>query len=109
MAQYLQRAGGKQRDPPSDNGVSLPTFPIDLGAIEEFLTRQEWAPGEARVPGSLTMFAELGRLKLCLHDKDQGLVGFVTAATWLGLWSATEAQLRDGTVDWRASKEQRRR
>lgn len=109
MARFLQKKNKGAVLGASDNGVSLPTFPIELVALSEFLCDSEWDDGSPREPGSLVLFVEAGRLKACLSDKDQHLVGFVSAATWLGLLAAVEQGLEEGTIDWRASRETKRR
>ncbi len=50
-------------------------------------------------------FAEGGKLKACLVDRDQNLVAFVSADGWQLLLEAIEEGLQDGRLDWRAKKE----
>jgi hypothetical protein len=91
-----ERAGGSYAATAED----LARWP----AIVEFVSAAQWPDGTARAPGSLVMFVEDGRLKVCLNDKDQGAVCFVTARSLLELLDAVETILCNGKGDWRASK-----
>jgi hypothetical protein len=75
-------------------------------ALLEFLTAGVWPDGTSRIPGSLVLFVEEGRLKMCLSDRAQGTVAFLTGQEVLGLLDGCEAQLRDGTGDWRPTRSQ---
>jgi hypothetical protein len=73
-------------------------------ALVEFLSSTKYPDGSGRVPGSVSLFVDQGKLKACLVDKDQSLVGFVTV-TGLRAWAdLIEAQLQCDQVDWRASR-----
>ncbi len=73
-------------------------------ALIEFLTCCEWPDGAARKPGTLLIFCDEGRLKICLADRDQEVVLFLSVD---GLFVALEAcddALRAEDGDWRPSK-----
>lgn len=74
------------------------------GALYEFLFSESWPDGAARRTGTLLIFPDEGRLKACLSDRDQGLVGFATGSSILELLEAVERALREDSVDWRASR-----
>jgi hypothetical protein len=76
-------------------------------AILEFVGAEQWPDGSQRVPGSLVLFVEQGRLKGCLSDKDQGLVLFVTGCGLLDLMDGLEATLEGGNGDWRPTRSAR--
>lgn len=79
-------------------------FFVGLDALWEFLTVEEWAPGDPRVSGTILMFTEQGSCKVCLNDRDQGAVAFVTGGDHSDALIAADEALRAGTIDWRPSR-----
>jgi hypothetical protein len=63
-----------------------------------------WEDGGPRKPGTVLLFAEEGRWKCCLLDKDAGTIAFLTAGTHAELLKTVEKQLEAGTVEWRKQK-----
>jgi hypothetical protein len=81
--------------------------PCDLAkfpALVEFLHCEAWPDGSRRQTGTLLVFVDEGRLKACLSDRDQALVGFVTGESLEGLIRAVEEGLQGDHVDWRPSR-----
>jgi len=103
---YLQKRAPTE----SGNGVS-PAWafaPSDMDrwpALLEFTTSRAWPDGSLRQSGTLLLFADEGRLKVCLSDRDQGLVAFVTGDGVLSLLDAAEQMLREGDGDWRPQRQ----
>jgi hypothetical protein len=56
------------------------------------------------MPGSLTLFTDAGAWKLCLSDKDQSRIAFVTSGSPQDLLAAAERGLVADSLDWRASR-----
>lgn len=108
MAQHLHRRKPGSRIGNSDGMPEVATFPEDMAAIAEFLTLLEWAPGQKRQPGTLTIFVELGVLKVCLNDKETGEVAFVSGHSWIGLLATLEESLRSQGLEWRSTRKDRR-
>jgi hypothetical protein len=101
----LVRRGGLDGAGVSSGGeVADATFRADYPNLAEFLCTTRWPDGAARVPGTALAFVEAGRVKVCLSDKDQGLVCFVSAAEWLSAWVAAEDALGGDSGDWRPMK-----
>lgn len=73
-------------------------------ATHEWLAEQEWEPGKPRRTGTMMVFAEQGRWKACLHDRDQKRTCFVSAMTLTALLEAVEDVLANGGGDWRRDK-----
>ncbi len=73
-----------------------------------FLTELEWADGSPREPGTVTLFLEGRHVKVCLSDRAQDEVAFVSGESPADALDAAESGLRDGDLDWRASKSRRR-
>ncbi len=103
--------GLKKRDPSSSNGPGTPaaacTSSSDLAmfpTLIEFLFSTRWEDGTSRLPGTLLIFMDGGRLKACLSDRDQGLVAFVTGGSTSELLSASERLLDDEGADWRPQR-----
>lgn len=71
--------------------------------LHEFLTLQGWG-GKARKTGSISVFAEDGKFKSCINDRDGGHYAFVSSDSVQGLLEALEHGLKAGKLDWRKSK-----
>lgn len=63
--------------------------------------------GAQRVTGTLLLFAEDGKWKACINDRDGGFVAFLTSDTVAGLLEAIDKGLAKGSLDWRKSKSRR--
>lgn len=72
-------------------------------ALFEFLTTT-MVDGRKREPSSLILFVEDGYPKVCLSDRDASRVTFVTSGGFLEALDDLEANLVEGTVDWRAKR-----
>jgi hypothetical protein len=70
--------------------------------VAHFLCQRKWEEdGKPRVPGSITLFAEQGKLKACCNDKAMNRVGFVAADSLKELLDVLERKLADDSIDWR--------
>ena len=101
---YLQK-------PVSPNGPDGGPVEADAGAwqsvypaLSEFLAATRWSDGTPRVPGTLTLFTDGPQWKLCLSDKDQSRLAFVSGSSPQAALLAAEAGLVGSTLDWRAQK-----
>jgi len=108
MARYLHRAPANGV-PGVEHTLSVEeSFPPELQALGEFLSEETWPDGSERARGSLTMFVEGGKIKVCLSDKDAGALAFVSAGTFDELLQWVEQGIRTQQLDWRAQRERRR-
>lgn len=73
-------------------------------ALIDFLAAEVWPDGSERKPGTLLLFADQGKCKVCLSDRDQALVLFFTAETLITILDRADAILRDESADWRPAK-----
>jgi len=99
-----RRFGTGPADVGGDGGgvcVDAGRFPI----LHEFLTRSRFDDGSQRAPGSFTLFVDDGSIKVCLNDKAEGAVGFVTFHSFAEVLEGLEAVLRENRVDWRRSRD----
>lgn len=74
--------------------------------LHDFLTLTGWA-GKQRKSGTVLVFAEDGKWKCCLNDRDGGHYCFVSSDSLAGLLGALEGGLKGGTLDWRLSRKGR--
>lgn len=72
--------------------------------VLEHLTARVYEDGGARVPCTLSIFAEDGVWKCCLNDKDTDSYCFVSGETLDGLLRSLEDGLSGGGLDWRRRK-----
>lgn len=82
----------------------LPPNMTEMPLTWDRLTNPKYADGSPRKTDSLTLFYEEGALKLCLSDRDQGFVAFLTAQDPLDLLWRLEGKLTDGSLEWRPSQ-----
>lgn len=101
MARFISRRvvlnGGAGLPARVEGGVWEKKYP----ALVEFMSLQEWEPGQPRLTGTLNLFIEDGQWKACVSDRDQGLIAFVSAANPEELLVALEKGLQATTLDWR--------
>ena len=103
MTSYLSR----RATPPPNGAASGPadagSWSSQLPALAEFLVATSWSDGTSRLPGTLTLFTDGPQWKLCLSDKDQGQVAFVTGSCPQEAFLAAERGLVAANLDWRVS------
>lgn len=90
--------GEANQPPPAGPWVEYP-------ALWEFLTFARWdGNGDAREPGTLMIFADAGRLKVMLNDKDAGMVAFAVVSAAEDVLRVCDAMVLEAATDWRAAK-----
>ena len=103
MSSFLHRlppaSGNGIPDGPAAAGEWSSSFP----ALAEFLAATSWSDASPRTPGTLTLFTDGSSWKICLSDKAQSLVAFVTGLSPLEAFQAAERGLVSNCLDWRAS------
>lgn len=106
MLHRKQAPSGSVAGTKFDDEAGWKKFP----SVIEFLSTTEWGPNEPRLPGTVLLFVDEGRLKACLTDKDSGMVAFATLTALSSCLQELEALLGKDQLDWRKSKwEQARR
>lgn len=88
--------------------ASDPFFASLFPAVAEYVTRRV-VEGVVIETATLLLFAEEGQFKLCLSDRDAGVVVFRGGQTVQDALGSLESSLVDGTADWRERKAQGRR
>lgn len=68
------------------------------------LIETEWDDGEARQTSTLLLFAEEGRWKGMINDRDAGAVAFVSGDCLRAVLASIEKGLDGGNLDWRPTK-----
>lgn len=98
----------RKTPPPLNNGPPPPPswqdpeFERDFPSIYSFLMDTKYEDGQARVPGSMSIFTHAGALKAAVNDKDRGVVAFVSAPTWDELFAFLEAGICNDSLEWKA-------
>jgi len=77
-----------------------------LAFLEEQLVTLTYDDGSVRRTSTVTLFAEDGRWKGCLSDRDQGMVLFATGDSAAGVLEALDEALGSGHPDWRRAGRQ---
>lgn len=88
-------AGGSCHDPEFAS-----TFP----GLWEYLSSHTYDDGSPRVSSTLLVFVEDGLVKLCLNDRDQGMVSFLSAPTYAEALLEMDHRVVEGKLEWRLSK-----
>lgn len=106
---FLQRRQAREGEFNGDGVyIARPQDMTMFPALLEFLTASRWPDGVPRQPGTLLMFFDQGKCKACLSDRDQSLVGFVTADGLADAILTVEHVLAAGEVDWRPMRPKRK-
>lgn len=91
-------AGETTAPEPCPVGKEYPT-------LVSFITDVTFEDGEARTPGSITIFrAQEGGLRLCLNDKGTEESAFLAGGSITDLFRAAEEGLLFQSLDWRTQK-----
>lgn len=106
MGDFLKARPAEGEQPLQAQDLQGDQLVRDFPCLFEYLTLTRWEDGTARVPSSLTLFLDEGRLKACLHDRDMGRVAFVAGWAPVPVLRALEEGLLEGTVEWRPSRSQ---
>lgn len=92
-------------------GPAIPLSPDMFGelypALWEHLTSTAWVDGSPRDTSSILLFQDSGKIKLMLTDKAAGVLCFVTGSSVDQAMASLEAQVQDGTADWRLDRNRR--
>lgn len=114
MSATRPTSSGQQDPPPIDAKEAQPTpvpLPyqsdgtVSLGKLLSWhLTARRYADGTPRDVSTITLFWEHGRWKVCLNDRDNGKVAFLTTSELTHLWDELEAALQARTLDWRKTR-----
>lgn len=88
------------------NDGTFPPLPLSAWSKEyphvfEFLTGDRYDDGTVRLPGTVLLCFGEGRLRLWLHDRDQGLSAWLSGESVEALFKAADQGLADATVEWR--------
>lgn len=73
-------------------------------ALYELLASSQGPDGKCRLGASLSLFAEDGRLKVCVNDRTSGLVWFCTLESARGILEQVETLLQKEAGQWRLKR-----
>jgi hypothetical protein len=100
MMSFVKKARVKQATTVKGVEAKDPVFLRRCPALHEFLTLTA-VDGVARATSSISLFADGGRWKASLADKDAEASLYVTADSVDGLLDALEEAAKDPDADWR--------
>jgi len=101
----------KLLEPSADSADGSPTVTdpfMEQSAplLHALLTLTSWK-GDKRTPATLILFAEDGRYKVTVNDRQSARVAFVTLDSTEGMLEYLESLLADDGLEWRKAKGQR--
>lgn len=105
MTSYLRKAAPPAPSGGAPGAADPGEWSASFPALSEFLVAITWEDGSSRISGTLTLFTDQGLWKLCLADKAQSLVAFVSGSSPLHAFQSAEQGLVTGTLDWRSSRQ----
>ena len=97
--------GRKVRRPSNDDGsmqpeVSTPGFVSNYPDLADFLIKSRGS-GQTPSTGTITLFLEQGRFKLCLNDRPLSRSTFVSGGTLFEALANADAGIRGKRLKWR--------
>jgi hypothetical protein len=104
MGEFLKLPPTSAPPGPTPQDVQGCAFAAVYPCLHEWLTLTRWEDGSARVPASLTLFFDDGRVKACLSDREQQRVAFVAGWTFSAVLEALEEGLVAHSLDWRPAR-----
>jgi hypothetical protein len=99
----------KKRTESGQNGYASnepndPEFLVEYAGLWEHLTCHMYEGGGPRVTSTLLVFVEDGLFKLCLNDRDNGQVAFLSAETFSEALKDVDQKIIEGRLEWRMSR-----
>lgn len=83
----------------SQNGVSTPGFQGHFPKIWEFLSKCRDF-GEFHQTGSITIFVDGSKIKLCVNDRPTRHSCFMSGSTLMEALSSVESGMSEGSLKW---------
>lgn len=80
-----------------------PALREDYPRIHQFLTQSRWG-GVTRKTGTLLVFCDDCKFKVCLNDRETGMSAFLSFGSILEALDGLEKALTIGDLDWRTPK-----
>lgn len=105
MMGFLKRRVEEKRAPEERSMVGDASgLMADCPALWEFLTMDKWDDGGTRVTGTLLLFADDGKLKAALRDRDGGWVTFASASDLETLLLTLDEGIQREALEWRKER-----
>lgn len=106
MASFVRKVVAKEERRAAALDAAAQQWSAGHPALWEYMTLDEFEPGQPRETSMLMVFVEDNRFKACLQDRQEGRSLWATSPTLEGALEALEAHLAAGTGDWRQMKGQ---
>jgi hypothetical protein len=92
-----------------EQGVNLSVFDHPKEFLErqdlcDFLTVTQWEDGTPRETGTLSLYMQNGRLGVCITDKAQGRMAFITISLQGSILDEIDHALGDEDLVWKPYK-----
>ncbi len=100
----MRRQQGQPGGASAVPGESGPADVRPCTLLWEFLYSTRWPDGSDRVPGTVLLFVDGGRMKALLNDKDGSFVAFVTLSEEDGVMDALEDAIASPATDWKPTR-----
>lgn len=98
----IKRRQAAAESPVEDELVNLPEEDmLATPTLVELLCLRKWDDGTPRIPGTILLFFEGGKMKACISDKDAKLVAFTTVEGLSTALQELERVLVSDKLDWR--------
>jgi hypothetical protein len=94
------------------SGAYCEELQVDYPTLADFLCQDFWDENgkrSVRVPGSITVFCEQGKLKCCVNDRDFDRVAFLTFDGPDTFWAQLEGHMAKDDWDWRDKQPEAKR
>lgn len=101
MGEFIKKSKARQKLRVVGGRVIDPHFEKTYPALFDYFCSDRWDDKTPRLTTTLWLFAEDGRIKACVSDRDTQESAFVTADTLLGLLEAIEEGLAQDGLSWR--------
>jgi len=104
MSSFSLRPQSVPSSPAGAVAAGDPGFVSKCPSVWAYLHSTVWEDGSPREPATLILLVDLGRWKVCLSDRANNRVAWLSADTLGGLLEGLEAGLVEDKLDWRRAK-----
>lgn len=104
--QVVRRNSGPVRDGPGTQCEQIPltAWSKEFRHVWDFICESRYDDGTDRLPGTVLLCVGEGRVRLWLHNRDEGLSAWLSGGSVEAVFEAANQALGTATVEWRRSK-----
>lgn len=104
MGDFLKLPPSQTEQHATAQDLEASPFTREYPCLWEWMTLTRWDNGASRIPTSITLFLDDGRVKAAVSDKELGRVAFVSGWTVEDTLRAVEDGLLQQSLDWRKAQ-----